>query len=45
MLKEYRQEDMKSKEKFGRFYAEKEIDAVGYIDEDGFKIVLQNRLK
>ena len=45
LLKEYRQEDMLSKEKFGRFYAEKEIVSIGYLDGNEFKIVLQKRLK
>ena len=45
LLKEYRQEDMLSKEKFGRFYAEKEIVSVGYVDGNEFIIVLQKRLE
>lgn len=45
LLKEYRQEDMLSKEKFGRFYAEKEIVSVGYLDGNEFKIILQKRFK
>lgn len=39
ILKEYRQEDMKAKEKFGRFYAEKEICSIGYLVDGEFKII------
>ena len=38
LLKECRQEDMKSKEKFGRFYAEKVMCSIGYFADDKFII-------
>lgn len=39
LLKEYRQEDMKAKEKFGRFYAEKINYSIGYFVDDKFNIL------
>lgn len=39
ILKEYRREDMKAKEKFGRFYVEKEICSMGYFVDGEFKII------
>lgn len=39
LLKEYRQEDMLAKEKFGRFYAEKEVCSIGYFEDEKFKVI------
>lgn len=40
IMREYRREDGKSKEKFGEFYAEKDYCSIGYIEGDEFITIL-----